>query len=559
VRASAESSSNSAARRPSRSRAGILLLVAVAALGAGVRLLNLRDQVLVGDERWDVLAALHLPLSEILTGFVYSRASYSPPLAAFFHLMAQNGVELSELELRAPALLCGLLAIVAIPMAARRWIGQPATGVLALLIALSPALVWYSRIVRVYMPLVLVTTLAMLAFMHWLETRSRRAASLYVLLAALSAYLHLLSLPFVVAPFLYQGLALLGRREWEVSVWLRTAALGVALACALALVLVPSAESLAWLLARTTDPERPSLTALSMAAMRLSGTYSIALAVVFYAAAARGLAVLAREQPGFAGFGVLLVCAQLIFVLGVVVPPGLREPVLTTRYVLVILPLLLTWVAVGLTRSFAMLAGRARLLQPMLVVGLLTAWVATGPLASAEYRESSFAHVVMHRPWGARPKRPPIAVASGFYARLREPALAGPVIEASWQDIAFQQIAPSHQRAHGNRVIVASPLDAWWADPRLDLRSAVGLSPQELLASEGRHVVVHLQPVAEEWEVRGRDPRYRKILAAATNFTKNYEHAQRALAAELERSFGAPDHADEWIRVWDLERLRRGR
>ena len=534
----------------------ILLLVALAA-GAGIRLLNLRDQVLVGDERWDLLAALHLPLSEILTGFVYSRSSYSPPLVALHHLLLEAGVKLSEVELRAPALICGLLAIVLVPLLARRWIGRPATALLALLIALSPALVWYSRIVRVYMPLVLVTTLAAFAFLRWLETRSRRAAILYVLLAVASTYLHLLSLPFVLAPFLYAALDLLRRRERRVSAWVTIAVLGGSVACALAIVLAPSSESLAWLLARTSSRERPDLDALGLAALRLSGSYSIALAIVFYAAAARGLLVLFREQPGFATFGAVLVVAQVLCVIGVA-PPGLQEPVLLTRYVLVILPLLLVWVAVGLTRSFATLSRRARWAQPVLAFALLMAWLFTGPLATAEYRESSFAHVVIHRPWGAVPEQPPLIDATRFYVRLAEPALAGPVIEASWQDIAFQQTAPSHQRVHGNRVIVASPLDAWWSDPRVDLRNAVGLSPRQLLASEGRHVVVHLQPVAEEWEARGRDRAYQGLLGPVQHFAKNYERAQRNLAAELERSFGKPDYADAWIQAWDLDRVRRG-
>ena len=138
----------------------------------------------------------------------------------------------------------------------------------------------------------------------------------------------------------------------------------------------------------------------------------------------------------------------------------------------------------------------------------------------------------------------------------RDPALAGPVVESSWQDIAFQQTAPSYQRVHGSRVIVASPMDAWWSDSRVQLRNAVGLSPKQLLASEGRHLIVHLQPVAEEWEARSRDPAYKKILAVTRAFPKNYELAQRNLAAEMEASFGEPDYADEWIQAWDLGRIR---
>lgn len=540
-----------------RVASGLLLAVALAT-GAGVRLLNLRDQVLIGDERWDLLAALNLSLPEILTGFVYGRSSYSPPLVAIYHLLLEAGVELSEAELRAPALICGLLAIVAVPLLARRWMGWSSAVFLAFLIALSPALVWYSRIVRVYMPLVLVSTVAVLVFLHWYQTRARGAATLYVLLAVASAYLHPLSLPFVVAPLLYASLDLLWRREGKLAAWLRVVGLGSAVVGGLALVAAASFESLTWLLGRTAASERPGPDALGLSALRLSGSYAIALAIVFYGAAVRGLLVLFREQPGFAALGVVGVGVQALSVIGVAVPPGLHEPVLLTRYLIVILPVLLAWVAVGLARPFVVLSGPWRWAQPAFAFALLLAWFWTGPLATAEYRESSFAHMAIHRHWGAVPAPPSAQVATGFYARLEEPALAGPVIESSWQDVAFQHTAPSYQRVHGKRVIVASPLDAWWSDPRVDLRNAVGLSPRQLLESEGRHVVVHLQPVAEEWEARGRDRSYKKILAVAQQFAKNYERAQRKLSLEMERSFGPPDYADAWVQAWDLERVRRG-
>lgn len=534
------------------------MLAAALALGVGVRLLNLQDQVLVGDERWDLLAAMDLSMPEILTGFVYGRSSYSPPLAALYRLLVEVGVRPSEIELRVPALVCGCLAIVMLPLLAQRWIGRSPALCLAFTIALSPGLVWYSRLVRVYMPLVLVSCAAVLVFLRWYETRSRVAAAWYVLLAVLSAYLHPLSLPFVMAPFVFAVLDLARKREGRLGALRGLAVLGVAVAAGLAVVAAFSADSLAWLLGRSgADREVPGLDALGFAALRFSGSYSLALAIVFYAAAVRGLRALFRQQPAFATFGLVLVAIHLLSVLVVVVPPGLGEPVLLTRYVVVTLPLLLIWVAVGLMHPFPLPAILRPWAQPGLVALLLAAWFWTGPLATPEYRESSFTHVVIHRPWGARPPPTPLLESAGFYAALAVNERDGPVVEASWQDVAFQATAPSYQRLHGHRVIVASPLDDWWVDSRLELRNAVGLQPAQLLASDGRYVVVHMQPVQEEWEARGRDRSYREILAVAQQFAKNYELAQRKLALQLEQSFGPPDYSDAWVRAWDLERVRR--
>src|SRR6185436_8381434 len=83
--------------------------------GLGLRLWNLRGQVLGGDELHAVRAAVARTVPEILT--TYSLTDHSLPLTALYRWLLDHGVTLSELALRLPSLLCGALALVVFPYA----------------------------------------------------------------------------------------------------------------------------------------------------------------------------------------------------------------------------------------------------------------------------------------------------------------------------------------------------------------------------------------------------------------------------------------------------------
>src|ERR1700730_14695256 len=92
-------------------RPGWMLLAVAPPLLAGAwpRVSHLGGQVLGGDELHAVRAALDQPLAAILT--TYQLTDSCIPLTAFDRLLVGRGVALSELVLRLPMLLCGLLAL----------------------------------------------------------------------------------------------------------------------------------------------------------------------------------------------------------------------------------------------------------------------------------------------------------------------------------------------------------------------------------------------------------------------------------------------------------------
>ena len=214
--------------------------------GAALRCWNLRDQVLGGDELHAVRAALAQPLPALLT--TYQLADSCIPLTALDRLLLDRGLALDEWRLRLPVLASGLLALVALPLLARRRLPPAGLPLYCALLAGSPLLILYSRVARSYMPATLLGFAAALAFDRWWAAdedgdapaaparspgrasgtaastagapRARGAtgwAAAYVALAALAVWFHLGTAPLAVAPLVFAaaelGLAALGPRR----------------------------------------------------------------------------------------------------------------------------------------------------------------------------------------------------------------------------------------------------------------------------------------------------------------------------------------------------------
>src|SRR3954451_7301381 len=125
------------------------------------------------------------------------------PLTALYRFLLEQGVALSELVVRLPMLLAGLLALLVLPGIAAARLDRRVGHLYAWLVALSPLLVLYSRMARPYLPIVLFSFVATAAFEAWWRTGRRELAVLYGLGAALSVWFPLGIAPFVLAPFLF--------------------------------------------------------------------------------------------------------------------------------------------------------------------------------------------------------------------------------------------------------------------------------------------------------------------------------------------------------------------
>ena len=135
---------------------GRLLLWLLPALVAGmvIRLWGLGRQVMGGDELHAVRAVLELRFPEIL--FTYRPQDACLPLSALYRLLLVSPIPFTEMTMRAPILLSAALMLVAAPFLLRRWLPAGTLVVFGWLLAISPILVLYGRIVRSYAPVVLI-------------------------------------------------------------------------------------------------------------------------------------------------------------------------------------------------------------------------------------------------------------------------------------------------------------------------------------------------------------------------------------------------------------------
>lgn len=522
--------------------------------GMGLRIWNLRGQVLGGDELHTVRAAVESTVPEILT--TYTLADHSLPLTALYRWLLDHGIPLSELAFRLPSILCGLLALIFFPYAFAGRVPRHAVLLFAWLGAISPVLVLYSRIARSYLPMLFCGFAAVMAFEAWWRTRSWKWGGAYVLLGALAVWLHLGAATFVAAPFLFALGDLFTRAREERWGRLRgLVVLGAALALALSTFLLPARDSLERLVHHKSVEQSLPLATVGDVLRLQAGTPSYTVAILFWICALTGLVLLVRDRPRLGMFTLTVSACHLTGLL-ILSPLGLGHPLILNRYLLPILPFVLLWVAYGLGRLWTRKAGGctgfvAQRYATRLFL-LLLFW--TGPFLSPGYRDGSFMHhndfVNFVHP---RPTLPDDLVPAVYRDLPR-----GPVLEFPWPTAWNQgRVFHIYQRIHDRRVMVSGLDDDMPRHPRIDFRNEVPPEPEAILASPARTLVVHLRPGWEEDRVDTTG--LRPVRRMSREKRQEYRHAAERLARQLVEAWGPPDKADGFLRVWDLERVRAAR
>ena len=179
------------------SRAPVLALVACLALGAFLRLHGLRDQIPMDDEWHGLDFALSRDLWFLFTHFSRAGANSVPfnlYLRALLHTFGWT-----EVSIALPSLLAGLGLLWVFPRWVWRRFGTLSAVVTAALLAISPFLVFYSRVARAYSVVLLFECLALLALCEWLHTARRRHALGLVVFGALAIWTHASAVPALAA------------------------------------------------------------------------------------------------------------------------------------------------------------------------------------------------------------------------------------------------------------------------------------------------------------------------------------------------------------------------
>ncbi len=321
-----------------RGLAVTLGLALIFALGAWLRLDQFADQVLTNDEWHPFNQAIFSEPGHFMLSFGFSDHSIPLTLMAW---VESRTFGLSELAMRWPMLLAGLLVLVLFPLWAARGLGWPTALAFAFLLAISPILINYSRYARPYALTVLFSYVALYSFDRYLSrpTGAGRAAAGYVTAAALSVWLHPIIAPFVLAPFL---VAVWTRQR---AVWYRLLRLGLVTGLALAIVVLPPLLADPEALAGKSGLHRPEWATVVGVWHAWLGTPSpwvVGLCLVLASAGAPRV-----WQAGLLPKAAVTGLALTFLVLWVTRPSWLYHPLALARYLLPAAPLLLLAVAGG--------------------------------------------------------------------------------------------------------------------------------------------------------------------------------------------------------------------
>ena len=322
-----------------------LVLLVIVTIGAWLRLSQFTQQVLLDDE-WHVIHQLLFkgPKELFLT---LGHADFSIPLGLLYWLELKL-FGLSELGMRWPMMLAGLVTLVVFPLYVRRYFDRFTTLLFSCLLAISPMLLIYSRTARPYALTLLLSLLALAIFHRFVvaERVSWGKALAYMLCAVSSVWLHLISLPMVVAPFLVFGLPALIDRDWGRV--FRIFYLGLSTLAALLLLVLPPILGHPEDLGAKLGVHNPDMQTFYGVLFVWLGTPSQVVVLIGVVLAGLGAGQLWRVFPLAAS---LLTGLGLTFVVIFLSQPAwVNHPLTLARYLLPAIPLFLLSISLGLKR-----------------------------------------------------------------------------------------------------------------------------------------------------------------------------------------------------------------
>ncbi len=502
-----ETTSHSPTQEASR-RALWLAGMAIFALCLWLRLDQFCAQ-LVTDDEWHAVhqLILHPPASFF---FSFGAADYSIPLALFYWCEAQL-FGLSELAMRWPMMLAGLATVVLFPLWALRRYGWRTALVFALLLAISPMLINYSRFARPYALTLLLGYLVHAAFWRFWAREGKLAVtgSFYVLGSALCAWLHLIALPFVIAPLLTAApAAILAWWRGDRSQFDRLLMLGLATATLTAVLILPPLLGDAAALLGKTSVHAPNIDTFKGIWHMWLGSpskpavlFCLVLAIAGFPAVFRQGGMLVRSAS--VGLGLTLV---LILLSG---PAWIQNPLTLARYLLPAIALLLLAVAIGAVRLAELAAGRLGAGATTLVMMLpVAALLVHTPLAQTMRQpNSNTLHSEFqtdyrtHREGVAEFMRRAIPL-SPWWQTLHGFDDGLLVAVAPYHFVSYLWDAPRWEEMSGHRVLpgALTGLCVDWRegevprDARFRLRNAVHLADADALTAKGIAYVVWQKP-----------------------------------------------------------------
>lgn len=417
--------------------------------GAWLRYYQLGLQVLVEDEWHAVHKILNAGFAEIFTSF--GRSDHSIPLALYDRWLMQHG-GLTEWTMRMPMFISGIALLAVAPLLLRRDADRATRALWVGLLAVSPLLVYFSKIARPYSITVLAASIAIIAVRRWRRDGGMAWAAAYVVGASLAAWLHPVTLGFTLLPLAYYGIAAIrDALKRDRAQLLRLMMITIALAGILAALLGPPLYHDWDAMAAKTGEHAITAQSVYRTSLMLAGTGSPLVLIVVVALTAYGTLVLWRRDREGALFFTFLIAGYWLLV-AASGATWIEHPLVQARYVLIVLPFLLFATATGAI-ALARLASWPAIV-PVTLIALPLALLALGPLPPSFYYPNQFLGHERFQYDYDESKNPYVTLAPkrnmpAFYDQLaRLPPASVTLIEAPWNLESQFNPLPFYQQRH---------------------------------------------------------------------------------------------------------------
>ena len=359
-----------------------------AALGIFLRLFALPGQVLVDDEWHSLNFVLGKSFFSVLT--THGLGANCIPQNAI-HWLLLHTVGWSETTLYLPSVLCGIAGLLVFPRLVERIARRKIAGTFAWLFAISPCVIFYSRIVRPYSMVIFFGFLSLLCLASWLQKGRRGDLLGYALSGFAAIYFHLYAALPVLSPLVVLFMTSLVRPQFfREAPWItrrRMAATGLLLGLLLLGFLGPVHWVNPWWL-RVLARDRVTPHGLWEFLSLLAGTRFAWLKLAFASLAAWGLLRLIRQEPRV-GLLFASVWAACFLLLAIGSQDGMHAAIQIARYNIVLFPVALSLVAIAIDEIAIRLPVHLRPVPAVLAVAALAAG---GPLGRTARLPNNFMH-----------------------------------------------------------------------------------------------------------------------------------------------------------------------
>lgn len=458
--------------------------------GMSLRLWHWSSQLFLDDEWHAFNFVMDRSFREVV--FQHGMGANSIPVNIWFWLTLHT-IGWSEIILRLPSMVAGIMAMIILPLLVKRLWGTTVSLIFAALLAVSPIVIFYSRVDRPFSPAMLFGTASFLLTLLWIRDGHRREILISVIAGFIGIYYHLytaipVGFPLIITAIAafkplskHFGIGVHSKKPWPI-LW---SAAGIMLGLLGVFVVTPNVLDPWWMgvqgMSRANWGTFITFTEFIVGTAR----YNLSLAAFVLIPLGSILLIIRNRTQGITFITPLIV---FFAVIANYTQDGAHAGIQAARYGIVIFPLCFIAIAIALewcviTIAKTVPAIQTRLILPVCLVALWLPFLLTSPLWSIYHSPNNFTNhsgfQYHYTPinWERSPERDLVPGVSIGYNEI--PSLyRTPEIYSHYKGIIEYSVAigdhvnPLFYYQHFHKLPVVAGFTRWDRSPRFPFRGA---------------------------------------------------------------------------------------